>query len=40
MALFVGVSGKSFFNEGLEYDHLSLAVIFSEPSLRFLLIYA
>ena len=40
--LVVHVSGKSFLNEGLEYGRLGCAVIakFSEPSLRFLLMYA
>ena len=40
--LVVPVSGKSFMNEGLECGCLGCAVIakFSEPSLRFLLMYA
>ena len=39
--LVVRVSGKSFLNEGLEYCHFVCAFIakFSEPSLRFLLMY-
>ena len=40
--LVVRVSGKSFLNEGLEYGRLVCALIgkFSEPSLRFLLMFA
>ena len=39
--LVVRVTGKSFLNESLEYDHLSCVVIvrFLEPSLRVLLMY-
>ena len=38
----VCVSGKSFLNEGMEYGCLGCAVLdnFSEPSLRFLWMYA
>ena len=40
--LIVRISGKSFLNEDLEYGRLVCAFIakFSEPSLRFLLMYA
>ena len=40
--LVVRVCGKSFLNEGMEYGRLGCAVLanFSEPSLRFLLMYA
>ena len=40
--LVVHVCGKSFLNEGMDYGHLGCAVLanFSEPSLRFLLMYA
>ena len=40
--LVVHVCGKSFLNEEMEYGHLGCAVLasFSEPSLRFLLMYA
>ena len=39
--LVVGVCGKSFLNEGMEYGHLGCAVLtnFLEPSLQFLLMY-
>ena len=40
--LVVCVSGKSFLNEGMEYGCLGCAALvnFSEPSLRFLWMYA
>ena len=40
--LVVRVCGKSFLNEGMEYSRLGCAILasFSEPSLRFLLMYA
>ena len=40
--LVVRVCGKSFLNEGMEYGRLGCAVLanFSEPSLRFSLMYA
>ena len=40
--LVVRVCEKSFLNEAMEYGHLGCAALakFSEPSLRFLLMYA
>ena len=40
--LVVRVCGKSFLNDGMKYGCLDYAVLanFSEPSLRFLLVYA